>query len=36
MTKAQAFAAHVRPEDADQAIAHAQSLLGDRPVVGGR
>jgi hypothetical protein len=36
MTKAQAFAAHDRPEDAEQAIAHAQSLLGDLPAVGGR
>ena len=35
-TKAQAFAAHVSPEDADKAIAHAKSLLGDVPLIGGR
>lgn|SRR5690242_12561558 len=34
--KAQAFAAHVNPADAEKAIAHAKSLVGDLPIVGRR
>jgi hypothetical protein len=34
--KAQAFAAHVNPQGADKAIAHAKSLVGELPIVGRR